>query len=51
MKRITIITVFVIAATLTSCGKSDESTATESKPEVTTVAETVTTTAAPQTTS
>jgi len=51
MKRITIITVLVIAATLTSCGKIDESTVTESTPAVTTVAETVTTTAAPHTTS
>ena len=50
MKRMTIITAIMITAALTGCGKSEEGTATESKPAITTTAEAATTTAVTQTT-
>ena len=50
MKKMAIITTFMITAALTGCGKSEEGTATASKPTVTTTAEAVTTTAVIQTT-
>ena len=51
MKRMNIITALMITATLTSCGKSNDGPAPNSKPTVTTtVAEAVTTTAESKTT-